>query len=43
MHGQASVTVTHEDLRDVEDGNLHITGGLHREQPRVTNLVAGYN
>jgi len=28
---------------DGEDGNLHITGGLHREQPRVTNLVAGYS
>jgi len=25
-----------------EDGNLHITGGLHREQLRVTNLVAEY-
>jgi hypothetical protein len=36
--------VRHEDLRVVEDGNLHNTGGLHfRSTQAVTNVPAGYS
>jgi hypothetical protein len=43
MERQASVTVTHEDLRDGGDGNPHSTGGLRLRQRPVTKVVAEYN
>ena len=41
---QPGVTVTHEDLRECEDGYLHCTRrSSPRQQPtRVTNVSAGY-
>lgn len=42
MECEAGVTVTHEDLREGEDGYLHCTGGLRLRQRPVTNVLAEY-
>ena len=42
MHGETSVTVSHEDLRFVKTAISTMPGGLHTSAD-VTNVMAGYN